>query len=256
VQIETRSLVRVGLNRHTETAQDRFLYTLDVLASGTGAAGHGEPLCFLGTWRGTEAQAGALRSLLAEYLWPADGEGYLLPVGTARARGLGRARLLLREHQPGVPLEERLEAFQPRGDDGRPSDPAHVYAALTLRAPALLLDECGLPGSLGADTLRAYNPTAPQGLEVLAAYSVVERETWSGWSSAWGLPKPLRAALAAGGVVALRAPSSRRDGLAAYLAELEADGLGENRGEGWGEVLACDPFHTAFDEGRVLGERS
>jgi len=125
-----------------------------------------------------------------------------------------------------------------------------LYAALTLRSPVAILDVRGLPAErIAADLLRAYHSNVPPGLEVLADYSVLERETWTGWSAAWGVPKPVMTVISAGSVIALRAPASERTQLLDYLATLTAEGLGEHRAEGLGEVLVCDPFHVAFDEG-------
>lgn len=67
----------------------------------------------------------------------------------------------------------------------------------------------------------------------------------------WGLPKPLTSALAAGSVLVFRAPAGERETVLTFLQEVEEHGLGERRAEGWGEVVACDPFHVAFDRGGV-----
>ena len=97
--------------------------------------------------------------------------------------------------------------------------------------------------------LRAYVSTVPSDLEPLPKASILEQETWSGWSAAWGLPKPVTPAIAAGSVLAFRAPAGERQAVLAFLQEVEENGLGERRAEGWGEVIACDPFHVIFDAG-------
>ena len=255
VRPDRRAFVRVGLNRYTETAQEQILYLLEALTPPTMDDKNAEPfLTFAGVWQGSEEQEQTLRAWLDEYLLPEDG-GYRLEVGTARARGMGHAILRLPPAEDGIPfpvaedLAVRLERFQPMAD-ARPADPAHLYAALTLRSPVAILDVRGLPAErIAADLLRAYHSNVPPGLEVLADYSVLERETWTGWSAAWGLPKPVMTVISAGSVIALRAPASERTQLLDYLATLTAEGLGEHRAEGLGEVLVCDPFHVAFDEG-------
>ena len=248
-----RAFVRVGLNRFTETAQEQILYLLEALTPSAKDKDSAATLAFTGTWSGTEAQEKTLWAWLDQYLLPEDG-GYRLEVGTARARGMGHAILRLSPAEDGTPastagdLAVRLERFQPRAD-GQPTDPSHVYAALTLRSPLALLDARGLPAErITADLLRAYHSNVPAGLEVLADYSVLERETWTGWSAAWGLPKPVTTVISAGSVIALRVPASERRQLLDYLAALSAEGLGEHRSEGFGEVLVCDLFHVVFDE--------
>lgn len=249
-----RAFVRVGLNRYTETAQEQILYLLDALAPTAAHKDETPTLTFVGLWRGSEEQEQTLRAWLDEYLLPEDG-GYRLKIGTARARGMGHAVLRLSPAADGTPastagdLAARLERFQPRAD-GQLIDPAHVYAALTLRSPLALLDARGLSAErITPDLLRAYHPDVPSGLVVLPEFSVLERETWTGWSAAWGLPKPVTTVISAGSMIALRAPVSQETQLLDYLATLADAGLGEFRAEGFGEVLICDPFHIVFDEG-------
>ncbi len=239
--VGTRSFVRVGLNRYTETAQEKVLYVLDALVPSP------EPLTFAGTWYGSEQQANDLRHLLKKYLLPASLGGYHLRIGTARARGMGQVRLRLATGRPWTSLEERLDKFQRHISS---TQLEHLYAVLTLRSPLQLLDEQGLPTTrITSETLRAYHAEVPTSLEVLHEYSVVEQEIWSGWSAAWGLPKPVTPALAAGGVLVLRVPVQERDQLLAWLSTLEREGVGERRPEGWGDLLVCDPFHIEHDEG-------
>ncbi len=249
-----RAFVRVGLNRYTETAQEQVLYTLEALTPPAGDENAEASITFVGSWWGTTEQEQILQTWLQEYLLPEDA-GYRLDVGTARARGMGHAILRLTsagEEEDTFREEElaaRLKSFQPAAD-GQPTDPAHLYAALTLRSPLVLVDGRGLPAQrITPDLLRAYNPNMPSGLEVLSDYSVLERETWTGWSAAWGLPKPVTTVISAGSVIALRVPMSQQAQLLDYLATLAGEGLGEHRSEGFGEVLVCDPFHIAFDEG-------
>ena len=257
VKVHPRAFVRVGLNRLTETAEERILYTLEALVPGFAGDGptpsEGEyaepPLSFVGYWTLSEEQWADLRELLRRYLPAGDGNRYPLRIGSARARGMGKVRLHWVEGQTAFPsLEQRLERFQPRGPDGQPVDPKHLYFALTLRSPLLLYDGLGRPTTRATqEVLAAYASTVPTGLEMLPA-SVVEQEPWTGWSAAWGLPKPIVPVITAGSVLAFRAPAAEREPVIAFLREVEEEGLGERRAEGWGEVVACDPFHETFDQ--------
>lgn len=243
VEVGSQSFVRVGLNRYTESAQEGILYVLDALVPGAGGPGQEPPLTFVGTWQGSEAQLQDLRALLAAHAIP-DGAGYTLFVGSARARGMGRATLHLADARLPAPLPERLEAFQPSGAH------PHVYATLALRGPLLLRDERGLPALPPTiESLRAYDPAPPPSLELLTAYSSLAVERGTGWSTAWGLPKGTTPALAAGSVLVVRASACERSDLEGWLAHLEESGLGERQAEGWGEVVACDDFHVALADG-------
>lgn len=253
-KLGTRSLVRVGLNRYTETAQDQMLYVQDVLEPGQEADGQPKTLAFVGYWRGSAAQAEQLQALLQTYGLPTDNGGYHLRIGAARARGLGAVELHLSSPQPLVAttlsavIEQRVTAVTHQLTGGT-GPTAHLYATLTLRAPLQLLDEWGVPTTqLTGPLLQAYTAELPAGLEILTRSSVVEQEQMSGWSAAWGLPKPVTPALAAGSAVALRVPADERSALLTFLTAVAQNGLGERRAEGLGEVLVCDPFHTEYDE--------
>jgi CRISPR-associated protein Csx10 len=248
VEVRPRFFVRVGLNRFTETAEEGILYTLEALVPGPG--GEGKALSFVGYWQMSEGQWRALKKLLEGHVRKEDG-AYLLRIGTARARGMGKVALSFMEEPPSLPpMEERLDNFQPRDSEGNLVDPKHLHFAFTLRAPLLLYDSSGKPTAKPErSVLEAYISTLPKGLKFLSEASMVEREEWTGWSAVWALPKPVVTAIAAGSVLAFRAPKAERDAVIAFLLELEENGLGERLAEGWGEVIACDPFHVNFDIG-------
>jgi CRISPR-associated protein Csx10 len=170
---------------------------------------------------------------------------------------LGKALLRLETAGacPLPDLEKRLDAFQPReGDRWINSD--RLYFALTLRAPLQWHDPSGrLLLHPDREVLRAYAGSVPEDIEFLGRASALETEVCSGWSPAWGLPKPVVQALAAGNVLAFRAPATQRQAILDFLAEAERDGLGERRTEGLGEVVACDPFHITFDSDRAVEEK-
>ena len=257
--LRRRSFVRVGLNRYTETAQESVLYVLDALVPGPGKVKKDkkgkkreEPITFVGVWHGNKEQLTTLKKLLDASLLPERQKGYTLRIGTARARGMGKVNLRFGDWQEQVgqqaELAKRLDQLQPR-EKGQLLDPKHLYASLTLRAPLQLLDKYGLPTTqVTLETLRAYNNNLPAGLQILRDYSIVEQETWTGWSAAWKLPKPVTIALAAGSVLLIRTPTSQREALLCWLTKLEQEGLGERRAEGWGEILLCDSFHITHDE--------
>lgn len=244
VKVRRRLMLRVGIDRRTETAAEGVLYALDAAVPG-----NKDSLCFVGVWRGNQEQLEALRRLL-DGACPRAGEGWVLRLGTARARGLGKARLEIRpltgESLP--PLADRLEAFRQRlRSPYGASQSDFLYFALTLRSPLLVRDAAGVPaGRPEAAALAAYVGALPA-LEYVEAASAVEWEVWDGWAMAWGLPKPLVTAVAPGSVLVYRAPAKERETVLAFLEELEEKGLGERRSEGWGEVVACDPFHVLFD---------
>lgn len=235
--VPRRPLVRVGLNRWTETAEDQVLYVLDAILP---LGDPQRPLAFTGYWEMSEPQWRTLQQLLNEFFQRDSGGGYRLRLGSARARGMGEA-ILHTQMVATDTLSARFEAFQ----TGLPQD-GYVYCSLTARAPTLLYDALATPTvKLNNDTLRRYLTNVPPGLESVAHGTFIERELFSGWSQAWGLPKPVLPSIAPGSVYTFRAPAAEREAVLRFLQEIETNGLGERLGEGLGEFNACDPFHLA-----------
>lgn len=253
-KLGTRSLVRVGINRYTETAQDQMLFVQDVLAPGHDEAGMPKQLAFCGRWRGSAQQAEQLQNLLKAYALPTDHGGFHLHIGSARSRGLGSVELQMSEPQPlsanqlAADMAKRVDQITNlvSGDAGQGD---YLYATLMLRAPLQMVDEQGAPTTqLTEALLGAYQPVMPDMLKILHKVSLLEQEQTSGWSAAWGLPKPVVSVLAAGSVFVLRAPLQHRQPFLDFLTAIEQNGLGERRAEGWGELSICDQFHIVHDE--------
>ncbi|ACX52117.1 hypothetical protein Adeg_0982 [Ammonifex degensii KC4] len=241
IKIERCWLMRVGLDRRTETAAEGILYALDAATWPH----------FSGWWQGAEEEFLKLREALAACRPLVDG-GWPVYLGTAKARGLGKALLRLDEGEsPSLPpLEARLNDFQRQLGLG--NDHPYLYFSLTLRSPLLLPGDGGKPwGWDDAGVLTRYISTVPSGLEYLQEVSAVEWETWEGWSQAWGLPKPVVTAAVPGSVLVYQAPLAAKDEVLAFLQEIEERGLGEKTAEGWGEAVVCDPFHLHFDADKI-----
>jgi CRISPR-associated protein Csx10 len=237
--VPRRPLLRVGMNRQTETAEDAALYVLDAIQPGEQP---GQPLAFTGLCEMTELQWRELEALLRRFFLPGEGgAGWRMRIGSARARGLGETTVHVRPASPARDLDARLDAFQaiaPATD--------RLYFSLTARAPLLVYSSTGVPAlTLSLDILRAYCADMPAGLEAAGAF--VEQELSTGWSQAWGMPKPIGSAIAAGSVFVYSVARSERDGVLTMLDQIEANGLGERLGEGFGDLVACDRFHVQSD---------
>ena len=234
-----RPLVRVGLNRWTETAEERILYVLEAIVP---RAEPDKPLAFVGHWTMSEKQWQQLQVFL-ERFFLRESAGYRLRLGSARARGLGEV-ILHCEETTFPDVSPRLDAFQ----NGLPDTEHYLYFSLTVRSPVLVYDETGLPAnSLTPTILRSYLPSVPDKLELMEHATFVEAESLSGWSQAWGLPKPVTSVIAAGSVFTYRVPKSEEDAVLNLLTAIETQGLGERRAEGLGDLVACDPFHISHE---------
>jgi hypothetical protein len=213
------------------------------------------------------ADLAALKAALGRVGW----------VGSSNSRGLGQIAQVeltaVEETGPGM----TVAAFQAQVEDG-PFQPDDAEAGdLVSRVAAFnkavaaerefyrLLGVDVLTGSwyftldLLADTfVRHYGLPAlrltPEMLDLPGAewdFTAVEAVERGGWVNAWGLPRPRKLGLQAGGVF-LYCVDNGKDAaitqtLFNRLEELERNGIGEDRERGAGRLMVCAPFHKEID---------
>jgi CRISPR-associated protein Csx10 len=120
-----------------------------------------------------------------------------------------------------------------------PDGPQGIYFSVDLLAPGIFRDDSGVP---------ALVPILRLGNQTLRPILWMTRpDIASGWSTAWGLPKPTRLAARMGSVFVYRWEGAE-DSLLSMLEGLEQEGIGERRDEGFGECLICHPFHLEVEE--------
>lgn len=156
-----------------------------------------------------------------------DGARSGLYVGGDRNRGLGRLSLVevTTEHR-WPSLEERHRRWADRlGQLGVPH-PESTGILLALG-----------PLAVAPERLRAI--LAAHGLE--AVHGVTRRQTHGGWISRLSLPRSVGSHYVPGSVWLVR----RQGGSSALsaLRQLETDGIGPGRPDGWGWLVACHPIH-------------
>jgi CRISPR-associated protein Csx10 len=91
------------------------------------------------------------------------------------------------------------------------------------------------------EVIESLNRTGP---ELIAQYT--QPKYVSGWQTIWKLPKEVLLASSMGGLYVFAADTSApsaMDLLAKALKMLEAQGIGEMREDGYGQITVCDPFH-------------
>jgi CRISPR-associated protein Csx10 len=217
--------VRVGLNRATEAAEEGVLYAIEAIeppAEFTGYVDCPDAACYQ-----------ALLQILNTLEW--RGEKITLRLGSARSRGFGEVELQHAEESPPPP-DFALEDFAQRA--GKP-----VFTLL-VRTPAIIYDACGLPApTLTPELLREYLSGLPDSVQLLESATRVERELVSGWSGAWGMPKPVQQAFAPGSVFTYTYDKSQQGALVQWLQQLELHGIGERTAEGYGRFVACSRYH-------------
>ncbi|MDM7460417.1 MAG: type III-B CRISPR module-associated Cmr3 family protein [bacterium] len=216
--------VRVGLNRATEAAEASVLYAIEAVDA---------PIVFTGeVVLPTAACEQAFQQVLDALRWR-DGR-ILLRIGSARSRGFGEVELGYEEVQP-APNAIPLDDFAARA--GRP-----LFTLLT-RTPAIVYDGGSPAATLTPDILRLYLPDLPDSVQLHEGATRVERELVSGWSGAWGMPKPVQQAIAPGSVFTYTYDASERNAVEQCLQQLAVQGIGERTHEGYGQLVACSNYH-------------
>ncbi|HXG41389.1 MAG TPA: CRISPR-associated RAMP protein Csx10 [Dehalococcoidia bacterium] len=231
---------RVALSRHRQASFEGMLYTASALAPQVKSPDEQGtcPIVFVGRVEGEAWAIDRLREALSR-----------TAIGAMHNRGYGRVRVEDCDiHLP--PLAERLEAFnntlaQLWNDLRRLAVntpdrvmPEGTYFTLDLLSPAVFLTD-------GVPSLR---PTLVVGDAVLEPLLWVTRpDIASGWSTAWGLPKPTNLAARMGSVYVFCWMGDKHD-LISALTAIEQQGIGERTDEGFGECIVCHPFHQEVKE--------
>jgi CRISPR-associated protein Csx10 len=244
--VRMRRMTHVGMNRRRETAEPRLLYSVQAVAPGTQFVGD---ITLPDAW--DEARVGEFRTVLTS----------IQRLGGEQTYGLGKVEVTVKDADDGEDLETRAKDFNATLKEvwseyagGIPA-PAIEYFSIDLLTAAVLSTPDGTPtvqltaemlkrraGELGfgglpeVEAVECRDDSGTGRPLMFTAPTVV-----SGWSEAWGLPKPTSLAAAPGSVYVFRTT-----GLSAWLEALtaiEAHGIGARREEGFGAIRVCDPIH-------------
>ena len=230
-----RAFVRVGLNRQLEAAETGILYTLEAIDPTDST---GEPIVFQGVVSfPSDGCAQAFQTILDALRW--RDERVQVRIGSARTRGFGAVVLEIADAPTPAPQLD-LEAFAQRA--GKP-----IFTLLA-RTPVLVHDACGAPApTLTPDLLREYLPDLPDSVQLIPEATRIERIPVSGWSGAWGMPKPVQQAFAPGSVFTYKYDERDRAALHNWLQQLALYGVGERVAEGHGQFAVCSHYHLDTD---------
>jgi CRISPR-associated protein Csx10 len=238
--ISPRSRLRVStaIERGTGTVAREMLFAQHTLV-GLGMPDNRQPLLFQGVVRLFDP---TLQSELMRLLQP----NVTLFLGAGRSRGLGQVEVKFWSEAPATePLAERYQQFnavaqRAGGEAGK------RYFSLTLLSHLALRDNLLRP-VLGEITPQHFGlpngvtwvcyPNSNQQVLFLSAVTV------PGWNAALGLPKPDTVALMRGSVLLGQCDAGQEQAVLARLAQIESEGVGERRNEGFGRVAVCYPIH-------------
>ena len=150
-----------------------------------------------------------------------------------------------KEAETGVSLEERWRRFNEAAHKAS-GDTNYHYFSLTFLSHIALRDSLlrpilgkitphhfGLPGSARF----VYRRDSNEPVRFLNQIAL------QGWNAAQGLPKPDTVALARGAVLLFQCDNGKKSEVFSRLAQIETDGIGERRSEGFGRIAVCYPIH-------------
>lgn len=241
---------RAGINYRTGAARSAILYSRQMLPAQTQ---------FWGEWAVDDQLVDALLAFVAEV----EKRG-ILRVGNNRTRGFGHVSFMTSQDQDKgevsilVPwsgdtvqaLQQRVEdftrQFKAAAAQAGLAAPAAAYVPITLTSDAVLYDELLRPRLHLKDTDLFTNNQQRARLVFHAA----NRKQITGWSMLWGLPKVDDWAIGMGSVFLFALEQVDATTWAALL-QVQQQGVGERRAEGFGQVAVANPFHLEL-AGRFL----
>ncbi len=242
-QSHTRLQTRTGINRESGTVQEGILYNRQVFEEG---------MRFCGTVTFLDDE---LVPPFEDFIEEVGYEG-LVRIGTGRTRGMGQVAIVAgpggNQQDDFFSFTQRLDAFNKRlyeqANCFEINALRHSYFfALTLHSPLILQDELlRYKGSVCAETLKELlNVPMPEFAQI---YQTASIQRVTGWQDMWGLPRTNEYAIETGSVFLFACSSPLEEEARKALFELEQQGIGKRRAEGFGRICISDQFHQEVEQ--------
>jgi CRISPR-associated protein Csx10 len=234
-----RLQTHTGIDRDSGTVQEGILYNRKVFEEG---------MRFWGTIKASDNLVDNLKNFLNQV-----GPDGLVRIGTGRTRGMGKvafqAQFMKDEQDPFKKFCDRLNGFhdllvetaKPVGLEER------YFFALTLHSPLILVDDfLRYQGTVDGPTLEKLLDCEGT-IKIEQVYQSAQVRRVTGWLEIWGLPRMNEYAIETGSVFLFFCNAAKgtpaNETLLRRLFELEEQGMGKRRAEGFGRVSVSDQFH-------------
>lgn len=246
--LETRLQTHTGINRETGAVQEGILYHRRVFE---------EQARFWGQISAADDLADEVVDFIKKV-----GETGLVRVGTSRTRGMGKVHLRVEkptdESDRFQQFKGRLARFSRRLLEraqalSLPAGALPRFAfALTLHSPLILCDDLlRYRGVIDEEALMALLRLPSDAVPATSfhlLYSAAETRRVSGWHDLWGTPRTNEVAIDTGSVFLFTSdidPEEAKpaDALWHALFQVEEEGAGRRRAEGFGHIVVSDSFH-------------
>lgn len=241
-----RLLTRVGINRRRATAEEKILYSIEVLNEVQGEKK--EPAVYRSA---ILLEDSGLADLLARFI-----NSRQFRLGGGASRGLGKVEISAKVEEVHLDAASRVEAFnrelrnrrqkweQIFGDFQANGDKNRTYFSLDLQSDAILSDKWRRTTVVSEKMLLQFAGVSDRSLHLDVAYSSYDYR--SGWNAAWGLMKDMELITNKGAVYLFS--SDRPEVWTKAWNDLELKGIGDRVAEGFGRVRICNEFHLVFRE--------
>ncbi len=219
-KVELSSRTHNTVSDASQRPEDYGVYTYDAIAVGSRLAS--DVLVMRGS---------AVAEALARYFAVPEHQTIHGQLGRSKNREYGRVEL-----QVGVPKDWEFASHA-----ATRTDEVLLWLASPwlVRGPTLRLEVS--TATLEASFAKALGLSGQAGVRLDERRSFVRARRIDSWQRSWGLPRPSLPGVAEGSVLVFRIDSPLAD-LGIRLQKLQATGVGERRGEGFGEVIVNPPW--------------
>ena len=252
--VAQRVMTRVSINRRRGTAEDQRLYSFLAISEVNTFTRH--------RWNEQGYEEDAAQSFATLFLGSVVSRDNvdLAPllaqidqVGGRITTGMGEVAVQAQETTPEdgqviqrriAQMTERFRASAARYARLRPTrdwQPDGAIFTVNLLSDAILYEDGWRPTTtLIAEMLREASGIQAE-LRLLRSFA--QPDVAGGWNVVWPGPKPTEVSTQRGAVFVFQASHGLTDDDYQRLADLQLDGIGERRAEGYGQVRICDEFH-------------
>ncbi|MCM1983758.1 type III-D CRISPR-associated RAMP protein Csx10 [Lyngbya confervoides] len=244
--VSTRLLTRVGINRRRATAQEKILYSIEVINETESGKNH--PACFMSYLHLPDQ---SLCDPLVKFL-----DGRIIRVGGSASRGLGKVKLEAKRLKKKLNFRKRYDTFnQCVGKQWRQWNQLFAmnatinaetfkqlrFFSINLESDAILQEDWQRTMVLSPQLLQEFANIPNDSLQLEG--SSCSYDYVSGWNSAWGLMKDTDLITQKGACFLYSIHSEHECDWLRALEHLENMGVGDRRTEGFGQIYVCNPFH-------------
>lgn len=236
ITLSKNSQTKVAINRGRKTAEREMLYSITGISPMTRA--NRKSAVYIGKVDAPSEKVDFLLEALNE-----------IGIGAFTTRGFGKVKADRKDiviEKFVEELRDRVKIFNNKlkevwrqvhsialNKNELPPEPEEYYFSIDLLSPAIIKNN-GIP-SLKLELNLNSSKMTP-------IFYFTTPSFIGGWSTAWGLPKETTYGAEIGSTYVFKI-KEESDSIYKAFEEIEQRGIGERKGEGYGDAMICHPFH-------------